>query len=156
MKALRATVAVIAMLGLAAAAQAQTSFLRSSGIALHGGAMLSPRGALLVGGDMRMDNESFLPGFQGRLDVDVITKANFGGIDTIVPVTFDQVLYAPRAGRFTTTYFGGGLGAVLSGPAVFDGKLLMGMDLSQRLGVEADLHFTEHDTLFTVFARLKM
>lgn len=156
MKGLRTAVATIALLSLGVAATAQISLLSAMGLALHGGAMVTPRGAALVGGDAKLSTLSVLPGFQGRLDVDVITKANFGGINTIVPVTFSQVLYSPSIGNFRTTYFGGGLGAILGGKAKFDAKLLLGMDLSAKLGAEANIHFTEHDTLVTVFARLKL
>jgi hypothetical protein len=156
MKGLLATVAAIALVCLAAAAPAQMGMVSPVSLGLHGGSMISPRGALLVGGDAALPGTSLLPGFKGRLDVDVITKANFGGINTIVPVTLSQVLYAPRAGGFTTTYFGGGVGAILGGKAVFDAKLLLGMDLTQRVGAEANLHFTEHDTLLTVYARIKL
>jgi hypothetical protein len=64
-------------------------------LSFHAGAMLSPRGGGLVGLDASMPSLSLGYGMKGRLDADVIFKANLGGIDTIVPVTFDQIFYSP-------------------------------------------------------------
>jgi hypothetical protein len=126
----------------------------STMLSLHAGAMLSPRGGGLAGVDAAMPTLSLGYGMVGRLDADVIFKANFGGVDTIVPVTIDQILYPTAGGgKF---YIGGGLGAILSGPAVFDGKLIFGMNINQKLGAEMNVHFNKYDTLLTLFARLQM
>jgi hypothetical protein len=53
-------------------------------------------------------------------------------------------------------YVGGGLGSILSGPAVFDGKLILGTEVSRNLGAELNFHFNKYDTLVTLFARLHM
>lgn len=127
-----------------------------SNASLRGGAMLSPRGAALVGLDLAIPSLTLASNWHARLDGDVIIKANFGGIDTIVPVTVDLLTYSEGGMGLRDVYFGGGLGAVLGGPAKFDGKLVLGTDLSNRLGAELNVHFTERDTLVTVLARIHM
>jgi hypothetical protein len=127
-----------------------------SNASLRGGAMLSPRGAALVGLDLSIPSLSTATNWHARLDGDVIIKANFGGIDTIVPVTLDLLTYTGGGMGLRDVYFGGGLGAVLGGPAKFDGKLVLGTDLSNRLGAEVNVHFTERDTLVTLLARFHM
>lgn len=125
-------------------------------LSLRGGAMVSPRGAGLAGADATLPGFELFPGWQTRLDADVIFKANFGGINTIVPVTINQVYYPAESVGGRTVYFGGGLGAVLSGPARFDGKLILGAEMTSRLGGELNVHFTEGETLLTVLARIHL
>ncbi|MGC8668071.1 MAG: hypothetical protein ACP5VE_08165 [Chthonomonadales bacterium] len=127
-----------------------------SNASLRGGAMLSPRGAALVGLDLSIPSLTTTNNWHARLDGDVIIKANFGGIDTIVPVTVDLLTYTGGGMGLRDVYFGGGVGAVLGGPAKFDGKLILGTDLSNRLGAELNVHFTERDTLVTLLARFHM
>jgi len=128
-----------------------------SNLALRGGAMVSPRGAGLVGLDFTLPSIVGIgTGAHTRIDADVIFKANFGGVNTIIPVTIDQLYSAPASVTGRTVYYGGGLGAILSGPAKFDGKLVLGMDLVKSLGAELNVHFTEHDTLLTILARFHM
>ena len=153
---LRVAAVALTLVCVAGAAPAQIGVNYPVRLGLRAGAMVSPRGALLVGADIGMPTLSLLQGFQGRVDVDVITKANFGGINTIVPLTISQIMYAPNPTGANTVYYGAGLGAIISSDTVFDGKLILGMDLTRNLGAEANLHFTEHDTLFTLFARLKL
>jgi len=125
-------------------------------LSLRGGAMVSPRGAGLAGADATLPALDIFPGWQTRLDADVLFKANFGGINTIVPVTLNQVYYPADAVAGRTVYFGGGLGAVLGGPARFDGKLILGAELTSRLGGEMNVHFTEEDTLLTFLVRIHL
>lgn len=127
-----------------------------SNFSFHLGGMVSPRGAALVGGDVDIVSLSLGNGWHGRLDADAIIKANLGGVDTIVPVTFDQVYYSPNAAGGHNVYYGGGLGAVFGGGTTFDGKLILGTELTNRIGAEVNLHFTEHDTLVTLFARIHL
>lgn len=125
-------------------------------ISLRGGGMISPRGGALVGADVSLPTLSIGPGWHGRVSGDVIFKANFGGVDTIVPVTLDQIYFAPNPAGGPNFYWGGGLGAILSGPAKFDGKLILGADITTRLGAELNVHFNEEDTLVTILARLHL
>src|SRR5579872_942922 len=103
-------------------------------LSVHGGAMVSPRGAGLAGVDVDVPSVSLGNGWHGRVDADAIIKANFGGIDTVFPVTLDQVYYSPNAAGGHNVYWGAGLGAVLNGPVVFDGKLLIGTEVTTRIG----------------------
>jgi hypothetical protein len=125
-------------------------------LSLRGGAMVSPRGAGLAGIDFDVPSLSIGNGWHGRIDADVIFKANFGGIDTAVAVNFDQLYYSPNAVSGHNVFYGGGLGVVLGGHAVFDGKLVLGTELSRKLGAEVNVHFTERDTLVCLLARLHL
>jgi hypothetical protein len=136
--------------------QAPTTVNPITYISLHGGAMVAPRGAGLVGADASIPGLSLGEGWHGRIDADVIFKANFGGIDTIVPITFDQVYYSPAGAGGHNVYYGGGLGAVLGGNAVFDGKLILGTEITNKIGGEVNVHFTERDTLVCLMARLHL
>ncbi len=127
-------------------------------VSLRGGGMVSPRGAGLVGVDISLPTV-VIPntGWHGRIDADVIIKGNFAGTDTVVPLTFDLLYYSPTAAAGHNVYWGGGLGAVLGGhDPRFDGKLVLGTELTTRLGAELNLHFTEGDTLVTILGRLHL
>ena len=121
-------------------------------MALRGGGMVSPRGAGLVGVDFSLPAITLGTNWHGRVDADVIFKANLGGVNTIIPATFDLLSYDPTH----RVYFGGGAGAVFGGNTRFDGKLVLGAELVSKLGAEVNLHLTERDTLVTVLARLHM
>ena len=125
-------------------------------ISLHGGAMFGPRFGGLVGIDASIPGLNMGNGFHSRIDADVIFKANFAGIDTVVPVTFDQLWYSPNAASGHNMYLGAGVGAVLSGPITYDVKLIAGTELTNKLGAEVNVHLTGHDTLWTAFVRLHM
>ena len=122
-------------------------------IALRGGAMFSPRGAGLAGLDFDLPQLSLMPNWSGRVDADVIFKANFSGLRTVVPVTLNQIYTSPNvAGR--SVYFGGGAGALLGGKAKLDIKALAGVGLTRNMDIEVNAHFLEGDTLVTALVRL--
>ncbi len=123
-------------------------------ISLRGGVMASPRGAALVGFDYQLPALESLQGFEPRLDLDIILKANLGGINTLVPATLSLIKYVPATETYTP-YWGGGVGAVLGGSAKFDAKLIVGFELSRTLAVEANYHLTTEKNLLTAAARLK-
>lgn len=125
-------------------------------ISLHGGVMLTPNVGGLVGVDASIPGLNLGNGWHSRIDADVIFNAGFGGIDTIVPVTFDQLYYSPNGASGHNVYYGVGLGAILSGPVSFDGKLILGTEISRNFGAEVNLHLNRHDPLLTLFARLHM
>lgn len=126
-------------------------------VSLHGGAMLTPRGAGLVGADVSLPGLfSVGSGWHTRIDADVVFKANLGGFDTIIPVTVDQVYYSPNAAGGHNVYYGGGVGAVLGGNTVFDGKLILGTEVTNKIGGEVNIHFTQRDTLVMLLARLHL
>ena len=123
------------------------------GLAFHAGGMLSPRGAALAGLDLPLDYSLIGTGFRGRLDADAIIKANLGGVNTLVPVTFDQIynLNLPVSSR---VYVGGGIGPYFGDKTRFGGKLIAGAEFN-RFGLEGNIHFAgTGDTLFTVQARI--
>lgn len=122
-------------------------------MSIRGGAMVTPRGAGLVGVDFSLPSVTVGTGWVGRVDADVIFKANFGGIDTIIPATFDLIQTQPGAAGGRAVYYGGGLGAILGGNTVFDAKLLLGISLTQKVDFELNVHFNEHDTLLTLMGR---
>ena len=82
---------------------------------VHAGAMVTPRGAGLAGADIDIPSVSILKGFTGRLDVDVIFKANFGGVRTLTIITLDQISTTQNGLQGHNVYYGGGLGAIMGG-----------------------------------------
>lgn len=124
-------------------------------ISIRGGAMVSPRGAALVGLDAVFPSIAIGPEWVGRLDADVIIKANFAGTNTVVPVTFNQIYVGPTSGT-TRFYAGAGLGVVLGEKSEFTGKLILGAKFTPRLGAEANLYITGDDTLLTLLGRFRL
>jgi len=124
-------------------------------MSLRGGVMVAPRSAGLAGIDMAVPSVSLMDGWEGRLDVDVIFKANFSEISTVVPVTFSQVHYMQDVSGHSV-YYGAGAGALLGGKAKLVGKGLLGMELSPRLGVEGNLLVTSDKTMVTLVGRLHL
>jgi hypothetical protein len=127
-----------------------------SSFAFRAGAMVSPRGAGLAGVDASIPSFSFGSGLTGRLDVDVIFKANFAGINTIVPVTINQVYYSNPTPTGQVGYLGGGAGFVFGGKMRFTGKMLVGFEFNRRLGAEANVFLNSEDTIVSVLGRLKL
>lgn len=125
-------------------------------LAFRAGAMVTPRGPALVGLDASFPRLSIGRGWHGRLDVDVIIKANFAGTDTVVPITFDQIYYRNTTGN-NDVYGGFGLGAILgAGDALFDGKLILGTTLGRRFSAEVNINFTDNDTLVMLLGRARL
>ncbi len=122
-------------------------------LCIRGGAMVTPRGAALAGVDFSLPSVTVGTGWQGRVDADVIFKANFGGINTAIAATFDLIQTQPNGVGGRPIYYGGGIGAILGGNTVFDGKLLLGANLTRKFDFEINVHFNEHDTLLTLMGR---
>jgi hypothetical protein len=125
-------------------------------MSVRGGVMFSPRGAGVAGVDFDLPSVSLGNGWRGRVDADVIFKANLGGINTAIPVTFNQIYISPNAAGDRNIYYGAGVGAILGGSAVFDGKLILGTDVTQKVSAELNAHFTENDTLLMILARFHL
>ena len=122
-------------------------------LALRLGAMVSPRGRLDVGIDGTIKGLNLIQNASSRVDLDVILSANFHGVSTLVPLTFDQIfqLKLPAGGQI---YAGGGLGVYFSDTTRFGGKLIIGAEFS-KIGVEGNIHFSgSGDPLYTVQARI--
>ena len=121
---------------------------------VHAGAMVTPRGAALVGGDIDLPSVTLGKGFTGRLDVDAIFKANFGGVNTLTFITIDQISSTHDGISGHNVYYGGGIGAVFGGGTKFDGKLILGTELSKKLSTEVNVHFSSGKTLVALLARV--
>jgi hypothetical protein len=122
-------------------------------IALRLGALVSPRFKFDGGIDATIPGVHLFPGLSTRVDADAIVSANFGGVSTLVPVTFDQIynLNLPVGSR---VYVGAGIGPYFGDRTRFGGKLIAGAEFN-RIGLEGNLHFAgTGDTLFTVQARI--
>jgi hypothetical protein len=129
--------------------QGQSSLLN---LGLRAGVMVTPRGAAVVGLDFGLPQLSLHQNWEGRIDGDVIIKANLAGANTIVPVTFDQIFTSPTGGfGGRSSYFGVGVGALLGGKAKLDGKVLLGFDITSKLGVEVNYHIAEDNRPLLVF-----
>src|SRR5258705_7213012 len=105
-------------------------------LSVRGGLMVIPRGAGLAGVDFSLPSVTVGTGWVGRVDADVIFKANFGGLNTIIPATFDLIQTQPGGPSGKSIYYGGGLGAILGGDTVFDAKLVLGINLVQKVDFE--------------------
>ena len=148
------TVKLAALVNRVGAAKAKSGAQTS--LSIRGGAMVTPRGAGLAGVDFSLPSVTVGNGWTGRVDADVIFKANFGGINTIIPATFDLIQTQPSGPGGKAIYYGGGIGAVLGGNTVFDGKLVLGINLAQKVDFELNVHFTERDTLLTLMGRFHL
>jgi ethanolamine utilization microcompartment shell protein EutS len=127
----------------------------TNNLAIRGGLMVSPRGAGLAGVDFTLPTLSLGAGWIGRVDADVIFKANFGGVNTAIFATVDQIYYTPGGGT-TPIYWGGGVGAIFGGGTSLAGKLILGADFASKISGEVNLGFAESDTIITVVGRLRL
>ena len=122
-------------------------------IAIRLGALVSPRTKFVGGADFSFPSLKVGP-IYGRIDAEAIVSANFGAVSTIVPITFNGVYAKPLAagGRI---YVGGGIGPYFGEVTRFGGKLFVGGDFNNRIGLEADLHFAgQGEALVSVMARI--
>ena len=122
-------------------------------VAIRLGAALSPRLKFAGGADVTIPGLSIARGFSTRVDIDAIVAANFGGITTLVPLTFDQV-YRVRLPGGGGIYVGGGIGPYFGEVTRFGGKLFIGGEITPRVGLEGTVHFQGYgDAIATVQAR---
>lgn len=124
-------------------------------LAVRLGALVSPRFKFDGGVDVTLGGLRLIPGLTSRVDADAIVSANFGGVSTLIPITFDQIyrLDLPASSR---VYVGGGAGVYLGDRTRFGGKLIAGAEFN-RFGVEGNLHFAgSGDSLLTVQARFRL
>ncbi len=122
-------------------------------LALRLGAMVSPRTKFVGGIDATIKGLHLVPELSSRVDLDVIVSANFGGVSTLIPITFDQIynLNLPVSSR---VYIGGGIGPYFGDTTRFGGKIVVGAEFN-RFGLEGDIHFAGiGDPLFTIQARI--
>jgi hypothetical protein len=131
------------------------TLLNKPSIAVRGGAMFSPRSAGLAGIDVTIPS---MGGDRGRFraDADVIFRANINGVKTVIPVTLNQIYYAPTGNGLLNLYYGAGGGAVFSGPVKWTAKFIVGTNLGNKLALEGNVYLTQRETLFLVAGRLKL
>lgn len=124
--------------------------------ALRLGAMISPRTKFAGGIDVSFPQLSIAHGFISRVDADVIVSFNFGGVSTLIPITFDQV-YSKGLIAGSRIYGGAGIGPYIGDKTRFGGKLFVGGDFTSSLGAELGLHFSGYgDPLLTLQARVHL
>ena len=122
-------------------------------IAIRLGAMVSPRTKFVGGADFSFPNAKIGP-FYPRIDAEAIVSANFGGITTLVPVTFNGV-YSKSLPAGTHLYGGAGIGPYFGEVTRFGGKIFVGGDFNRNFGLEGDVQFAgQGDALVTISARL--
>ncbi len=136
---------------------AQGNFLsdQAPSFSLRLGLMFSPRGAGIAGLDVTIPQLSILTGWTVRVDADAIIKANFGGANTVFPVTFNLINNVPGTVGGRSAYFGIGAGGILgSGKTEFVAKGTLGAGLSRGIAAEANVLFGENDTVLSAVIRL--
>ena len=118
------------------------------------GAMVSPRTKFIGGIDFT--TKGLAKNLSTRIDAEAIVSANFGGVDTLFPVTVDQVYSKGLVGG-TQIYGGVGIGPYFGNVTRFGGKLFVGGDFGRRIGGEVGLHFAGYgDALVTAQVRLRL
>jgi len=123
-------------------------------ISLRLGAMVSPRTKFAGGVDVTLSGVHIIPQLSTRIDADAIISANFGGVSTLIPITFDQI-YSQGLAAGSKVYLGAGVGPYIGDVTRLGGKVFVGAGLSSRLSAEADLHFAgAGDSIVTVQLRL--
>jgi hypothetical protein len=129
-----------------------TAFLKRGGqlnpegrrypLALRLGAMVSPRTKFVGGVDLTLPTLGFGPDWVGRVDAEAIVSANLGGVTTVVPLTFNEVYYAPERTGTTRLYAGAGIGPYFGEYVRFGGKLFIGANFTPHVSGEVDLQFS--------------
>lgn len=126
-------------------------------IAIRLGAMVSPRTKFAGGVDVTLPGVSIGHGWTGRVDAEAIVSANFGGITTLVPLTIDQVYYAPERTGSVRFYGGAGIGPYFGEVTRFGGKLFVGANFTRHLSGEVGVHFAgSGDALVTTQVRFPL
>lgn len=123
--------------------------------AIRLGALLSPRTKFMGGIDITFPSLGIASGWVGRVDAEAILSANFGGISTLVPVTFNEVYYAPERSGSVRFYGGGGIGPYFGEVTRFGGKLFIGANFTPHLSGEVGVHFAgQGDALISAQVRV--
>jgi hypothetical protein len=118
------------------------------------GAMISPRLAFLGGVDVLLRGINPAPGWDLRVDGEVIVDANVNDVSTLFPVTLD-IIYNKSLLAGSKFYAGAGIGPYFGDVTRFGGKLLVGFSLTSNLAAEAELHYPGDSELpLTVMLRL--
>ncbi len=125
-------------------------------IHLRLGAEVSPNFNFDGGIDFTLPAFHIIPTFTSRIDVEAIVDGGPHGINTLIPITFNQIFTPPGTG-ITGLYIGGGIGAYIAGDTQFGGKFFVGANITKRLGIEGDVQFPGFgDPLLSVQVRLPL
>lgn len=123
-------------------------------IGLRLGAAVAPRTRFVGGLDVTLPRLSLGANWSTRIDAEAIVSANFGGISTLVPLTFNEIYSKGLVGG-TRLYGGVGIGPYFGEITRFGGKLIFGAGLSEKIGLELNVHFPGFDDPYvTILARL--
>lgn len=127
-------------------------------VRLRLGAMVSPRFRFAGGIDVTFPQLSIGSGWVSRVDADALVSANFGGVSTVVPITFNQVYSTTLSNTTGTRVYGGlGVGPYIAGRTRFGGKIFVGADFTDRVAGEVGVHFPgAGEALVTVQARVRL
>jgi hypothetical protein len=118
------------------------------------GVSVSPRIKFVGGVDVTLPHVSIGPGFSTRVDFDAVVSANFGGVTTLFPLTFDEIYHLGLPAG-SGVYGGIGIGPMLGEDTRFGGKIILGGHLTSRLTLEGNVIFAGYgDALFNVQLRL--
>ncbi|HLI47280.1 MAG TPA: hypothetical protein VKV18_01120 [Chthonomonas sp.] len=120
------------------------------------GAELSPRTKFDGGVDLDVPGVHFGRGSSARIDFDAIVSANFGGVSTLFPLTFD-LIYHPAFVGIHNPYLGFGIGPYFGERTRFGGKIVFGANFTRELGLEGAVHFAGFGpALFTLQLRFPL
>ncbi|CEK12532.1 hypothetical protein [Chthonomonas calidirosea] len=120
------------------------------------GAELSPRTKFDGGVDLDVPGVHFGRGSSARIDFDAIVSANFGGVSTLFPLTFD-LIYHPAFVGIHNPYLGFGIGPYFGERTRFGGKIVFGANFTRDLGLEGAVHFAGYGpALFTLQVRFPL
>lgn len=123
-------------------------------LSLRLGAQISPRTRFVGGVDYTLP--SFGTNFNPRIDLEAIVSANFGGVSTLVPLTFN-IVYSKGLVSGTRVYGGAGIGPYFGEVTRFGGKIFVGADFTSRLSGEVDVHFAgTGDPLVNLMVRVPL
>lgn len=119
------------------------------------GAELSPRTKFDGGVDLDVPGLHF-GSASARIDFDAIVSANFGGVSTLFPLTFDVITHPGFVG-IHNPYAGFGIGPYFGERTRFGGKIVVGANISRGFGLEGAVHFAGYGpALFTLQARFPL
>ncbi len=130
---------------------------RSYPFAIRLGATLSPNVKFIGGADLTIPSLGLGANWAGRLDAEAIVSANIGGNSTLVPLTFNEVYFAPVKSGSVRFYGGAGIGLFIGSDTNFGGKVFGGARFSQQISGEIGVLFPgQGDGIVTAQVRVSL